>query len=125
MITLTIEAITPIDAIANRHSWPVRVTAVSDDPELSSKVFVYHATADDVLPDMFECVASLMQMTELPEDAPTTEIPYYRKDVAEVNARSAEHASEYIQIIKDDVQDLLDNYNQSARLSVIETVELH
>ena len=54
----------------------------SQDVEVSSKVFVYHADAGLDGKDIFHNVASLQDLSELPEDAPDNEAegatPFYR-----------------------------------------------
>lgn len=113
-----------------QHVWPLKVETTSSVTGLSSKVFVYHSTMgrDPYQGDSFECVASLQQMTELPEDVPMTlegkVIPYYRKNICEFNCRSAEEADELWAAVIENVQILVSNYRASKELEVQETVEV-
>ena len=105
------------DEVTNQHVWPLVVTATSNQAGLSSKIFVYHAEDGDdpYLGDVFECVASVQQMTEIPEDEggggeETNQTPYYRTEVLNFHCRSALEASELLEKVEADVKDLLQNY---------------
>ena len=128
MITLTREAVEPLDAINNMHAWPLRALAVSSDAALSAKIFVYHVTPTTLMGDAWECIASVHQLDEIPEDEAVADVdgnyavPYYRTDTVEFNARSAEHADELWNIIVNDTQDLVNNFKLMDKLSVADTV---
>ena len=108
----------------SQHVWPISVEATSDTPELSSAIFVYHATdySKAATADICECVASLPQMTSLPENAPQPDpatgqvVPYYRKNVLIMHCWSADEADELWEKIKGDVRDLLVNFKASKQL---------
>jgi len=129
MITLTRETLQPKVVYNNQHVWPLRVTATADpDSIVDPEVFVYHAAPDDdVLGDVFECIASVMQMTELPayasvpDDSNGTTVAWYRLPSVEINARSPEHAEELWQIIKTDVQELVTQSKALQEMQVEDT----
>lgn len=117
-ITLTFEAIA--DPEIAKPSWPLRVTAVSGIEGLDSNIFVFHAQLPDAASagDMCEAVASIIQMNELPVDAPTeidgNPIPFYRKDSAEFHFHTSDALDEAIEIIKEDVASLIRSFNTFA-----------
>jgi hypothetical protein len=120
------------DTVHSRHVWPLQVTAVSQEEGLSSKMFVYHAEMQDdpYQGDVFECVASVQQMTELPEDEPGTGqdgnmIPYYRTDTLLFHCRSTEEAEDLWEKVQADVKDLLQNFMAlTSGLQTQETVTI-
>ena len=107
--SLTYEESNPLGA------WFLRITATSTEPGLSSKVFVYHAVKEylpgELNRDVFSCVASPVQMGEIPEDDPIFEegniIPFYRTDVMEVFLRTPQEVEEVWGIVVEDVSMLL------------------
>lgn len=111
----------------NRHVWPLLVTATSSNT-LSAKIFVYHAQKlqGTDTSDVFECVASVQQLRDLPADQPVANppTPYYRKSSLEVHCRSPQEAEELWVEIQKDVQDLLNNEASRAHLAASETVIL-
>ena len=114
-----------------RHAWPLRVTADSNETGLSSKIFVYHAEMGDdpYQGDVFECVASIQQMSEIPEDAPGVGeggnlVPYYRKDVLTFYCRNSEQADSLWEKVQADVRDLLRNHRAMQNLLTSETVTI-
>lgn len=132
-VDLTRDSLTSI-VVPNsvRHVWPIRVTAVSDEPGLSSKIFVYHAEMGDdpYQGDVFECVASVQQMTEIPEDSAGVGedgnlVPYYRKEVLTFHCRTAEEAESLWGKVKADVRDLLLNHRALQELLTSETVTIN
>jgi hypothetical protein len=108
----------------NLHVWKLSASVVSDTG-LPSEVFVYHVlpTGSDI-EEVFECVASLPQLSEI-GTLPTTEgetiVPYYRKDSFELDCRSAEEAQEVWEAIREDLQDLLSNYQAASEMVLSET----
>lgn len=130
-ITLTLlQTTAEFDGASDQHTWPMRVEAVSTIAGLSSKIFVYHATmgADQWRGDNFDCVASVQQMSLIPEDAPVKVeggvVPYYRKNIAEVWFSSPEALAECWADIQVHVQDLIDNYRATLTLAANQTVVL-
>ena len=194
MFKLTRETTPTVEALADRHHWPVRVTAVevavvagsidgtemtvtavasgtlavgqvltgdgitvgtvidsqtsgttggvgvyqvSEDhtPTLPSvviygcadvpaKIFVMQeAPPGEVDNDFFSCVASVQQMEDLPEDAPTSSGPYYRVGQVTLLTRSAESAEEFALKVTYAAQDLADNL-RSADVLAVESVTI-
>ena len=102
--------------------WPLSITAKSAIAGLDSEIFVYHAALNDdpYEGDIFECVASVQQMTELPKDAACIEgtlvVPYYRSKTMSHNAESLAAALELWEEIKEDVNDLVNNWQALVRV---------
>jgi hypothetical protein len=115
---------------AKQHTWPLKVTAVSSEPGLPSEIFVYQASApqDKFNADMFSCISSVQQLTELPKDAPvtvgTTIVPFYRKNTVEFHCRSEAEYQDVWTRIQEDVQTLLTNFRAFADMQTVETVDI-
>jgi hypothetical protein len=125
MIQLVREEVTVADAIADRHQWPVKFTATYTADNSPAKIFVMHLSPSaGVFQDTLSCVASAVQMTDLPEDAAEEGSPFYRVASVTTLCRSAAAAEEYVEKIKDAVQDLVNNLASAANLSVVETVTI-
>jgi hypothetical protein len=113
--------------IQQRHVWPLKVVATAS-AGVDPKIFVYHSEVgqDPYQGDTFECVASVPQLSEIPEDAPATLegrlIPYYRKDVCEFNCRSAEELAEVWAVIQTSTENLVTNLKAFALIQPEETV---
>lgn len=124
MLTVTREA-PPLDSYAStaRHSWPVRFSAVSDAPELSAKIFKFHAPppGQPQLGDLYEGVCGLVDLLELPEDEPTEEMPYYRSAEFTLVCRSAAEAEEVVANVWSNIEELVGNWKASRNLMEIET----
>jgi hypothetical protein len=120
------------EELNGQQVWPLKVTAAVIDAAMpSSKIFVYHATmGDDAYQgDLFECVASLEQYNDLPENAAVIEddvtvVPYYRLDVLNFACRSPEEAEQLWSDIQEDVIDLVNNYIAFNNLRTLEVVEI-
>lgn len=109
---------------ACRHTWPLRVTAASDEAGLPDEIFVWHSDASDyqdgdVNPfrgDRCECVASVHQLSSVPivddpeDPSGQLRIPFYRADKAVFHCLSEAQALELKAKIEADVQDLLQNF---------------
>lgn len=127
-ITLQKEALA--QPFNGQSSWPLRVTAISSDPRLSSAIFVYHASMKDdpYEGDIFEAVASVSQMLELPEEAGIAEdcngkkIPYYRLSKLEFFCHSAWEMEDLWQKIQGDTNDLVRNFYAFNRMQPAESV---
>ena len=128
--TLTRQSVETV-AAANRFVWPLHVTVSSADGDPA--VFVYHrrsrVSAEE---DIFECVASVNQMTELPVTEPDMEpdedgnvTPYYRLATLAFNCRSLVEADDLWLRIQEDIQDLADNLRAWASLQVEEVVSIN
>lgn len=125
MFKLTRDRTLEADVVANRHQWPVRFTAVYSTGLAAAKIFVMQASPDpDLFADSLSCVASAIQMTDLPVDAPEDGSPFYRVNVVTKLCRSAKAAEEFIEKVKEAVQDLADNLASAALLSVAEEVTI-
>ena len=113
------------DAINNRHQWPVKFTVTYTDGGAPAKVFVMQEAVDpptvDVFADSLSCVASAIQMTDLPEDAPAEGSPFYRLHEVTKLCRSAAAAEEFAEKVKEAIQDLANNLDAAATLSVVDT----
>jgi len=101
---------------SRQHAWPVVIRAKGTN--ISSDIFVYRVGKDgDPIPgDAFSCVASAIEMDELPRDRALAltakyQFPFYRTSQMEVLCSSPEEAEYVWQIAKEDTQCLLDNYN--------------
>lgn len=123
MFTLVRESVAPVDVVSLQHSWPVRITATSNgDP---APIFVYHTAAAPLGDrDFFSCIASAMQMTELPEGSGAAGVPFYRVHQMLVQCRSEQHAYELFTKVKRDVQLLADNLALVDALQEMETVTI-
>jgi hypothetical protein len=114
--------------LSAQHAWPVTITAVGSD--ISSKVFVYRASAagDPFGGDAFSCVASVNQMFELPEDhayvGAETQIPFYRTNKLELFCRSQAEADYIWRVVNEDIQALLNNFNLSFALQGTVSTEI-
>lgn len=128
MIRLTRESLTEdITSASPQHVWPLKITATSLDEAVSSAIFVLHAAAGDDLycGDVFEAVASVSQMEDLPENNPGYDVdgsfcPYYRKNAITFIARSYSEAEELWDSIVEDVDDLTRNMKALADTQQIE-----
>jgi hypothetical protein len=129
MKTITITRHDTAAPTANPQNHPFRVVALGTEGAPSA-VFVYaRAKPGDPLGDVFQCVASLAQIDELPLQAPTlvdgvTQIPYYRTTEASFNFRTAEEAATAWGIIQTDVQSLLRNIEAAEALEVGSVLEI-
>ncbi len=118
--------------INGQQVWPLKVTAsVIDNSMPSSKIFVYHASmGDDAYQgDVFECVASLQQYNDLPEDAAIVEgdgyvVPYYRLNILYFDCRSPEEADTLWNDIVEDTTDLVNNYISFGEVKTLEVVDI-
>jgi hypothetical protein len=104
-----------------RQAWPVSILAEGID--IDDNIFVYHVgKADDPLHgDKFEAVASVNQMFELPKSQGVsvtleTGIPFYRHNVLEYVARSAEEAERIWKEVVKEVELLVRNWDSANRL---------
>ena len=109
----------------NQHLWRLSAQVVSDDLDLPSEVFVYHVLpAGSDIGEVFECVASVPQLSEIgtaPVSEGETIVPYYRRNSFTLDCRSPEEAQQVWMRIKEDLQDLLSNYQANAEMVLSET----
>ena len=129
-ITLLREGLA-VQEVQGQQVWPLKITATlaAGASMPSAKIFVYHASmGDDAYQgDVFECVSSIQQYYELPEDAAVAEgadyvVPYYRLDFVQLNCLSPEEADELWLAILADVRDLVTNFYAKDDLATIETI---
>jgi hypothetical protein len=106
-----------------QHVWPLKITANSIQEGLSSSIFVFHAALNDDLyeGDVFEAVASVQQITDIPENAAGVDsngelCPYYRSDNLTFYARSPAEAEDLWDAIVEDVDDLTRNWAALSNL---------
>lgn len=123
-ITLKREEADPNGLPGDRGSWPVTVSAFYDTAMTQpAKIFVYQRAGlgSSLNGDSLSCVADVLNMNEVPEDAPTSDTPYYRIAVASVICRSQAHAQEFWQELVAAVRTLVD---ETAASTVISTTEI-
>lgn len=122
-----------VQDMRGQQVWPLKITATLANGATmpSSKIFVFHANmGDDAYQgDIFECVASIQQYYELPEDAAVAEgtdyvVPYYRLDFVQINCLSPYEADSLWDDIVSDVTDLINNFNAKNDLEESETITL-
>lgn len=119
MFKLVRESTPPELAAADRHHWPVRMTATYDADGTPAKVFVMQTAAPGLFSsDLFSCVASVQQMEDLAEDAPEETSPYYRVNQITVYLRTAEAAAEFCLKVEWALQDLANNIQSAETLAV-------
>jgi hypothetical protein len=118
MISIQLTKTEPSAAPEQPHVWPLRVVAVATGRD--SAIFVYRAGEADV-GDVFECVASVAQMDELPKAGAAKleenlQIPFFRKNELIFNCRSIVERAQLWKKIQAHVQLLVDNLNASENL---------
>lgn len=69
------------------HVWPLRVTATSLD-DTSPKIFVFFREKDTYDEDQFWGIATVPELSSLPEDAPTDGGMFFRTDTLTFHTRS-------------------------------------
>lgn len=113
---------TPIEPaiVRSQHAWRLKATVTSQVTGLPSEVFVYHIlTPGNDLDEIFECVASLSQLSEIgldPQMSGSQVVPYYRREDLVMDCRSAEEALDVWQKIREDIADLSRNFEASEDL---------
>lgn len=97
-------------ALANRNQWPVRYTAVYTEDESPPAIFVMHRSpSPGVFADSLSCIASAIQMSDLPEGEASDGSPFYRVASVTKLCRSSKAALEFVEKVEIAVQDLADN----------------
>lgn len=123
MFKLTREEISDEDVINNRHLWPVRYTALYTWDDEPAFIFVMQASPQpDVFADSLSCIASAIQMTDLPESEPAEGSPYYRVSTVTKLCRSAKAAEEFVEKVEMMAQDLANNLQAAESLSITEQI---
>ncbi len=123
MITLTRQPIAIQDVIDSREMWPVLISAVFSADDSPAPIFVMQLSPDATkLGDSFSCVASAIQMTDLPAGAPENGSPFYRLHVLQKYFETATAAQEFEQKVQEAVQDLVDNLHSAAQLTEVDNI---
>lgn len=116
----------PSSEDAARHTWPLLIECTAASDGFPKKMFVYRRDIAGV--DTFTCVASVQQLRELPEDAPTEvdgqQIPFFRKDSAQFECRSPSDQIRIWEDVLEQAQAVFDNWRLSADLTEELTVEI-
>lgn len=100
--------------LPRQSAWPISITASGVD--MPSEIFVYHAGDYLQQGDVFEVVASPLQLQELPTETKQPGCPYYRRSRLDLLCRSAEEA-EYVWLtVKEEVEFLVRDFNSSTNL---------
>jgi hypothetical protein len=111
--------------------WPLVIKATGVN--MPEDIFVFHTmtSTDPYYGDLFECVASVNQLFELPKnmaisatDTPNQNLPYYRTNQIELFLRSPAEVEEVWKSIQDDVERLVWDYNSVYAMQAVETVEV-
>lgn len=109
-----------------RHTWPLVIECTAASDGFPTKMFVYRRDTAGV--DTFSCVASVQQLRELPEDAPTVrggqQVPFFRRDMAVFECRYEAQQLEIWEDVLQQAQAVFDNWRASAVLTNELTVEL-
>lgn len=116
-----------------QHNWTISVKATSTEEGLSSKIFVYQSVPEEhpIPGDTFSCVASLQQMSMIPEDAPTAlpdedsaynNVPFYRTDTVTLDFHNMEQVKDFWKIVQIDAAALLREFRYSRKLKNAEHV---
>lgn len=124
MITLTRQTCEPSESDL-KIVWPLRVTATSSG-DLPAAIFVYHCGAfGDPDADVFECVASPVQIEQLPETRPTGDNlllqPYYRQSEVVIFCASAQQAADVWEELKAEAINLVAEWRDAATLEIEDT----
>ncbi len=116
-----------LQAPRSSKAWPLVILAAATD--MPSEIFVYKAipAASPIPGDIFEVVASVSQMYELPASRGVsvtrdTAVPFYRSRQLEFVCRSPEEAQELIEHVTEDVESLVANWNAALNLNTISQV---
>jgi hypothetical protein len=136
MLTLTRHSLSATASLngAAQHTWPLKIVCTPDNGStLSPKIFVFHAVKPDVAgpEDVFEAVASVHQMQDIPIDQPhyvagdpTKCVPYYRLAELTWHCLSSAEADDLWEHIKADVTDLVGNQKALDNLKTESTFSI-
>ena len=120
MITLTRQSYTEGE-YHQGQAFFMNVTATSIVADLSQKIFVLHYRSNPGMVSRLSCLASLTQMSELPEDVPDLTgdpiIPFFRVDSMELVAFTLDELEDLWAKLIEDAQDLVNAYKASLTLS--------
>lgn len=99
-------------AEAGVHVWPLRVVASTTDtdiPATDPKIFVYHTDPRRGKLPVFEAVASIQNMQQIP-DVETEGQAYFRSDTLNYPCLSPEERERLWEAVQQEVQWLTDNF---------------
>jgi len=99
-------------------AWPVGFAATYTVDDTDAKIFVMHQQSGDFSSDQFSCVASSIQMRDLPEDDPAEGSPYFRVADIQVTLRTQELVAEFQESLLDAVQDLVNEITAEDSLAI-------
>lgn len=110
------------------HSWPLRIVCEAPDGDVSPKIFVWRRNLG--LPnmpyDVYQCVASVQQFWDLPEDEPLPDadppVMDYRTAELQVDCRTPEQAELIWKVVQEDAKVLAEALSAYERIEAIETV---
>lgn len=109
------------DALSNRGMWPVSYSAYYMANDQPAAIFVMHSSpSPDVFADSFSCVASAIQMTDLPATAPERGSPFYRVSSFTKLFQDAVSAVAFDEKLKALTQDLVNNLYAAGQLSEVQ-----
>lgn len=115
--------------LPQKQVWPL--TIVAKGTNVDDNIFVYHKgglALDPVVGDVFECVTSVSQLSEIPKGRSLGKVidgvPYYRTNELSFACRTAEEADRIWSDVVKEVQTLMKNINASNRLREISTAEI-
>jgi hypothetical protein len=126
-MSLTLKrSIAPPSDDASRHTWPLMIECLAASDGFPPKMFVYHRDIAGV--DTFSCVASVQQLRELPEDAPTVvgdqQIPFFRKSAARFECRNEAQQMQIWEDTLEQAKAVFDNWRLGSDLTQELTVEI-
>lgn len=114
---------------ATRQAWAL--TVIAEGSVIPSEIFVYkNIPANAPVPgDVFECIATVSDIYELPamQGIPLTriyQIPFYRRAQLDIVCRSEAEMLRIWSEVQCQVAELVANYNASLNLSSIESVTI-
>jgi hypothetical protein len=112
-------------------AWFLRVTSRSYEPGLSGKIFVYRSAQEKSAyntGDVFETVASIKQMQDIPEDCPASiegeQVNYYRSHIFEAYFTTASEVEDAWRIIQEDTRLLINQHRVALYVENYEVVNI-
>ncbi len=104
------------------YALDVEVTAAT---EVTDKIFVFQTAPEGLAEgkDVFQCVASPVQLEELPADDPDldNDMPYYRKEKVTLHFSHPDILVMYKNLISNDIKQLMDSLEAMASFTTQET----
>lgn len=100
-------------------AWPIGFAAVWTVDNTAAPIFVMQKRAGDLSVDDFSCVASEIQMRDLPVDDPLEDSPFFRVAAFDVILRNENAVLEFQQSLLDAVQELVDERTAAATLDAV------